>query len=79
MLFDLVVYQQGRVGLAWSKYGRQTWRFLGLLVLVILVFLLVAAVTVGPAFLHLIIRMRGMDPQVFAANPFCRFREYAAH
>jgi len=73
MLFDLVVYQQGRVGLAWSKYGRQTWRFLGLLVLVILVFLLVAAVTVGPAFLHFFVRMRGMDPQVFAANPFAVF------
>lgn len=72
-LFDLVVYRQGRVGLAWSKYGRQTWRFLGLLVLVILVFMLIAAVTMGPACLHFFLKARNMNPQTIAANPFALF------
>jgi hypothetical protein len=69
-LFDLVVYRQGRVGQAWSKYGRQSWRFLGLVVLVMLVFLLAAALTMGPLLLHFVVAIQGMDPQVLQANPF---------
>ncbi len=69
-LFDLVVYEHGRVGLAWSRYSRPAWRFLGLVILVSLAFLLLASVTIGPMFLHLIVLMRGMTPQQINSDPF---------
>jgi hypothetical protein len=72
-LFDLVVYRHGRVGQAWSKYGRQTWRYFGLILLVSLIFLLLAAVTMGPFFVHMITALRGMGPQELNANPFLIF------
>ncbi len=53
-LFDLVVYKRGRVGKAWSAYGRQSWRYFGLVILVSLAFLIVTAVVVGPAVVHFI-------------------------
>ena len=69
-LFDLVVYRRGRVGLAWSPYGRQAWRFLGLVILVSLAFLLLASVTIGPMVLHLIVALRGMTPREINSDPF---------
>ena len=69
-LFDLVVYRHGKVGEGWSKYGRQTWRYFGLLILVSLLFMLLAAVTMGPFFVHLISALRGVSPQQMNANPF---------
>lgn len=69
-LFDLVVYGRGRVGLAWSPYGRPAWRFLGLVILVSLAFLLLASVTIGPMLLHLIVLLRGMTPQEVNSDPF---------
>ncbi len=69
-LFDLVVYGRGRVGPAWSPYGRPAWRFLGLVILVSLAFLLLASVTIGPMFLHLFVMLRGMTPQEINSDPF---------
>ncbi|HTX41798.1 MAG TPA: hypothetical protein VMD25_08215 [Acidobacteriaceae bacterium] len=69
-LFDLVVYGRGRVGRAWSPYGRPAWRFLGLVILVSLAFLLLASVTIGPMVLHLFVALRGMTPQEINSDPF---------
>ena len=69
-LFDMVVYRHGRVGLAWSRYGPQSWRFLGMAILVSLVFLLFLALTAGPLILHMVVALRGMTPQQINANPF---------
>jgi hypothetical protein len=69
-LFDLVVYKRGRVGQAWSGYGRQAWRYFGLVILVSLAFLVVAAIVIGPAMLNV---FRVVRPLVAAgpnANPF---------
>lgn len=67
--FDLVVYRGGRVALAWSEYGRQAWRYLGLMALVALALLLLIAVTAGPLFVHLFAVLRHMTPQQINANP----------
>jgi hypothetical protein len=53
-LFDLVVYKRGLVGKAWSGYGRQSWRYFGLVVLVSLGFMVVALIVLGPAVLNLV-------------------------
>jgi len=74
-LFDLVVYKRGRVGQAWSAYGRQSWRYFGLVILVSLAFMALAVIVIGPAMLNLI---RAFKPLVAAsrassgpaANPF---------
>ncbi len=68
-LFDLVVYRGGRVAMAWSEYGRQAWRYFGLMVLVGLALLLLIAATAGPLFLHLFAILRHMTPQQINANP----------
>jgi hypothetical protein len=70
-VFDLVVYKRGRVGQAWSAYGRQSWRFFGLLILVSLAFLIVAGIVVGPALLNFIrvikpMALAGSSPDPFA-------------
>jgi hypothetical protein len=67
--FDLVVYRQGRVGLAWSRYGAQAWRFLGLMLLIALALLLLLAITAGPLILHFILTLRRLTPQAINANP----------
>lgn len=72
-LFDLIVYRHGRVGLAWSRYSRQSWRLLGLLVIVSLVFLVLVAVTAGPLILHLIATLRHTNPQEIGRNPMLLF------
>jgi hypothetical protein len=53
-LFDLVVYRRGRVREAWAKYGRQTWRYFGVVLLASLVFLVVLASTAGPFFVQML-------------------------
>ena len=47
-LFDLIVYRHGRVREAWGKYGRQTWRYFGVVLLSSLVFLVIIGVTAAP-------------------------------
>lgn len=68
-LFDLVVGRRGQVAAAWSAYGAQSWRYLGLMVLVTLALLLLAASTAGPLFLRFIAAIRGMTLQQINASP----------
>lgn len=72
-LFDLIVYKQGKVREAWSKYGRQTWRYFGVMLLASLVFLVIAAVTAGPFFLHMVRTMKNLALQGPNPNPFALF------
>jgi hypothetical protein len=67
-LFDLVVYKRGRVGQAWSGYGRQAWRYFGLVILVSLAFMVVAVLLAGPALLNIIRVMRPLAAAA-GANP----------
>jgi len=53
-LFDLVIYKGGQVGKAWSAYGRQSWRYFGLVILVSLAFLIVATIVIGPAVVNFV-------------------------
>jgi hypothetical protein len=69
-LFDLVVYKLGRVGQAWSRYGRQAWRYFGLLILVSLGFLVVATLVIGPTLLNFIRVVRPLAASGPNANPF---------
>lgn len=69
-LFDLVVYKRGLIGKAWSAYGRQSWRYFGLVILVSLGFLVVAAIIVGPALLNFIHAVRPLAASGPNANPF---------
>ena len=68
-LFDLVVFRHGRVGVAWSRYGAPAWRFLGVAILVTLIFLLLLAVTAGPLLFHFFLTVRDLSPQQVNANP----------
>lgn len=68
-LFDLVLYRHGRVGQAWSPYGRPAWRFFGLMLLVALSLLLLLAVTAGPLMLHLFLALRHLTPQEINSDP----------
>jgi len=70
VLFDLIVYRQGRVREAWAKYGRQTWRYFGVVLLASLAFLVLLAATAGPFFVQMMrtaIRVGAQGPN---ANPF---------
>lgn len=69
-LFDLVVYKRGRVGQAWSRYGRQAWRYFGLLILVSLGFLVVATIVIGPTLLNFIRVIRPLAAAGTNINPF---------
>src|SRR5579884_44885 len=69
-LFDLIVYKQGKVRQAWSKYGQQSWRYFGVMLLASLAFLIVAAVAIGPLFLRMIRTMKELALQGAASNPF---------
>lgn len=69
-VFDLVVYKRGRVGQAWSAYGRQSWRFFGLIILVSLAFLIVAAIVIGPALLNFIRVIKPLATAGSNPNPF---------
>ncbi len=68
-LFDLVVYKRGRVGQAWSAYGRQSWRYFGLVILVSLAFLVVAAIVVGHTLFNFIRLIRPMASAGPNLNP----------
>jgi hypothetical protein len=69
-LFDLVVYKRGRVRQAWSRYGSQAWRYFGLVILVSLGFMVIAAIIIGPTLLNLIRLMRPLAAAGQNANPF---------
>ena len=68
-LFDLVVYKRGRVRQAWSGYGRQAWRYFGLVILVSLAFMVVAVLLAGPALLNFIRVIRPFAAAGPNANP----------
>ena len=68
-LFDLVVYRRGLVGQAWAPYGSQSWRFLGLNLVIGLALLLILAVAAGPLVLHLIVTLRRLGAGQLNNNP----------
>jgi hypothetical protein len=68
--FEMVVVRHGRVGLAWSRYPVQAWRFLGLIVLLSFGFLLLLAATAGPFAFHLYRVLHRLTPQQINADPF---------
>lgn len=72
-LFDLVLYCRGRIGLAWAGYGRQAWRYLGLMILVALGLLLIFAMVAGPLLLHLFVMLRHLSPSQINASPSVLF------
>jgi hypothetical protein len=74
-LFDLVVFRQGKVREAWGKYGRQTWRYFGVLLLASFVFLLLVAVTAGPFFVHMLKTMKRLGLQGPNPNPWAIFAQ----
>ncbi len=69
-LFDLVVYKRGQVGKAWSAYGRQSWRYFGLVILVSLAFLIATAIVVGPAIVNFVHAAGPMTTAGANVNPF---------
>jgi MFS family permease len=69
-LFDLVVYRRGKVREAWAKYGRQTWRYFGVVLLASFVFLILIAAAIGPFFIHMLKTMKGLGVQGPNANPW---------
>ncbi|AXC14165.1 hypothetical protein ACPOL_4903 [Acidisarcina polymorpha] len=69
-LFDLVVFKRGRVRQAWSEYGHPAWRYFGLVILVSLAFMVVAALILGPVVLNLVRVMRPLIAAGTNANPF---------
>ncbi len=68
-LFDLVVYRHGLVGRAWAPYASQSWRFLGLMIVIGLGFALILSLTAGPFLLHFIIAVRHLTPQQLNSDP----------
>jgi len=74
-LFDLVVYRHGKVREAWGKYGRQTWRYFGVLLLASFVFLLLTATTAGPFFVHMLKTMKRLGLQGPNPNPWPIFAQ----
>lgn len=72
-LFDLVVYRRGRVAEAWRKYGRQTWRYFGVVLLASLVFLVLLAATAGPFLVQMLKTAARVGAQGPTANPFAMF------
>ncbi|HEX3438423.1 MAG TPA: hypothetical protein VHT24_16760 [Pseudacidobacterium sp.] len=69
-LFDLVVYKHGKVREAWAKYGKQTLRYFGVVLLASLAFLVVAAVTAAPFFVRIIKTANVLGLQGQNANPW---------
>jgi hypothetical protein len=74
-LFDLVVYRHGKVREAWGKYGRQTWRYFGVLLLASFVFLLLITVTAGPFFVHMLKTTKRLGLQGPNPNPWPIFAQ----
>jgi hypothetical protein len=54
---------------AWSKYGKQTWRYFGVVLLASFVFLIVIAVTTGPFFIRMLGAFKNIGAQGASANP----------
>jgi len=69
-LFDLVVNKRGLVGQAWSAYGRQSWRYFGLVILVGIAFMVIAVIIIGPAALNFVRAARPLAASGPNANPF---------
>lgn len=69
-LFDLVVYKRGFVGKAWTAYGQQSWRYLGLVVLAGFAFMVLAAIVVGPTLVNFLRVVRKLTAAGAGANPF---------
>jgi hypothetical protein len=69
-LFDLIVYRSGKVREAWAKYGRQTWRYFGVVLLASLVFLILLAAAAGPFFVRMLKTAARLGAQGPNANPF---------
>ena len=74
-LFDLVVYRHGRVREAWRKYGRQTWRYFGVMLLTSFIFLILAAISTGPFVLHLLKTLKTAGAQAANSNPWPIFAQ----
>ncbi len=51
-LFDLVVFRGGRIREAWRRRGRAAWRYFGLSLLAMLIFITLLAATLGPFFIR---------------------------
>ena len=73
-LFDLVIYRHGRVGVGWSRYPAQAWRYLGMTILTGLVLLILLGATAGPMILHLVVTLRNQSPQQINTDPNLVFR-----
>jgi hypothetical protein len=69
-LFDLVIYKRGRIRQAWSVYGRQTWRYFGLVILAGLAFMVIAVILIGPTLLNFIRAVRPLAAAGSNVNPF---------
>lgn len=74
-LFDLVVCRHGKVREAWGKYGRQTWRYFGVVLLASFVFLLLMAVTAGPFLVHMLKTIKRVGLQGPNPNPLAIFAQ----
>jgi hypothetical protein len=74
-LFEMAVDRHGRVGLAWSHYAVQAWRYLALTILVSLATLLLLALTAGPLLFHLYGVFRHATPQQINADPSIVFSQ----
>jgi len=70
VLFDLIVYRRGMVREAWAKYGQQTWRYFGVVLLASLAFLVLLAATAGPFFVNMLKTAAKIGAQGPNANPF---------
>src|SRR6201999_901662 len=68
-LFDLVVYKQGQVGQAWSKYRRQSWRYFGVVLLASFIFLILIAATTGPFVIRMLSTFKTLAAQGANPNP----------
>lgn len=62
VVMDWVLYGHGSCREGWRKYGRQSWRYFGLTILLSVGVLLVATVVAGPLVPWGIHIMRGIDP-----------------
>ncbi len=62
VVLDLVLFGQRSIRKAWSKYGRPTWRYFGLTLLLSLAVLVVVAVVVGPIVPWQMHIAQGVDP-----------------
>lgn len=62
VVLDLVLFGQGSIREAWRKYGRQTWRYFGLTLLLASGVLLLVALVAGPIVPWQMHIARGVDP-----------------